>query len=74
MGMFLCPRCDGLFDSKGGECIPALTAQGEPTDELVCEGCAECAEIFAYLGECYCGCCNGDPGAFYDNSQISGEK
>jgi hypothetical protein len=49
MGMYRCPRCDGLFDSKDGDCIPALDKNGGDTWELVNELCATPQELFAYL-------------------------
>ena len=49
MGHYICNRCDGLFDSKDGECIPALDENGKETNELINEDCATPQELFAYL-------------------------
>jgi hypothetical protein len=49
MGMYRCDRCDGLFDSKDGECIPALDEKGADTLLLVNEPCATPEELFAYM-------------------------
>jgi len=64
MGHYICDRCDGLFDSKDGECIPALDENGKETNELINEDCATPQELFAYLpgyyedpeGLCDCDC------------------
>jgi hypothetical protein len=49
MGMYICPRCDGMFDSKDGECIPARDKDGNHTFEVVNEPCATPEELFAYM-------------------------
>ena len=49
MGVYICLRCEMPFDSKDGECIPALDENGKETNELVNEGCATPKELFAYL-------------------------
>ena len=47
MGMYRCMRCDELFDSKDGDCILVLDADGDQTFDMVNEACASAKELFA---------------------------
>ena len=59
MGVYICKRCEGVFESKEGDCIPALGMGGKENGELVNEECATPAELYAYL-----------PG-FYETPEVS---